>query len=232
MMELENKGKKVKWIFVFLLGLMIGIRAFSPSPVAAAENQTAADFNQLKTLMETPNKDYQITITQDIEFADTIQIPASTTVTLTANSSVKLTLQNGFSDRHIMTLGVLHLSSNNITLNGANASDKASGGGILARENGAFYFSGGTIEKCKAKVGGGLQFVDNASLSMTGGTIKDCEADPGDGSAFGGAGGGIAISTGGKSQVISGGKISNCTAHLGGGIYVNDAIELQFEGNA
>lgn len=125
------------------------------------------------------------------------------------------------------------------------------GGGIFCNGDVKLILSGGEINNCTALNGGGIFLTgENHSFTMSGGTISDCSADYCGGGLFltgggnsstmnGGSirncftsnyGGGFCLS--GATLSMSGGEISGCEAHIGGGIRLNDASTLKLSNTA
>ena len=96
----------------------------------------------------------------------------------------------------------------------------AAGGGVYASFYGDFTMSGGSIRGCVAKAGGGVCLANSASFAMGGSAlIADCIST--DGGSCGG--GGIGADLGALVALSGNAVIQNCTALLGGGVYLNNA---------
>ncbi|MDE7382432.1 MAG: hypothetical protein K2M99_00900, partial [Treponemataceae bacterium] len=110
------------------------------------------------------------------------------------------------------------MSGGTITNCKATSTSSSSGGGGIYNDAGTLIISGGTISDCVAAINGGGIYNNVSDASITS-TIKNCEISgckaTGTGFAYG-FGGGI-YSKG--SLTITGGKISNCTSNIGGGVY-------------
>ena len=104
----------------------------------------------------------------------------------------------------------------------------AAGGGVCAAYHAYFTMTGGSIRGCVAMAGGGVCLTNSASFAMgVSALIADCIST--DGGSCGG--GGIGADLGALVALSGNAVIQNCTAQLGGGVYLNDAT-LTMSGNA
>ena len=104
----------------------------------------------------------------------------------------------------------------------------ATGGGVCAGFYAYFTMTGGSIRGCVARAGGGVCLTNSASFAMGGSAlIADCISTEG----VPCGGGGIGADLHALVALSGNAVIQNCTAQLGGGVYLNDAT-LTMSGNA
>ena len=104
---------------------------------------------------------------------------------------------------------------------------KTDGGGIWVGNNGNLIISSGTITKNVSKRGGGIFVAEGATVNISGGTLSYNKAlnTPTESGATAGEGGGIFSYTD-SSLYIASGTISNNTAFTGGGMFVQNILNI------
>ena len=161
-------------------------------------------YEDIHTALDEASSESTVTMLNNAEIADELCI--SKNITLNLNGFTLKTTGN--------TRSIKVTDSSTFTLEdlsgGGKIDGSGSGGGINV-DNGTFNMTGGAIENCTATGYGGGVYVTNGTFNMSGGTISGCSAK---------RGGGIYVYMTGTFNMTGNSLITNCTAsEHGGGIY-------------